>query len=31
MKTTYEKFIEANEKLFKCLEAVNADKFGKLA
>lgn len=31
MKTTYEKWIEANHKLNKCFESVSSDKFKKLA
>lgn len=31
MKTTYEKWIEANHKLNKCFEAIPADRFKKLA
>jgi len=31
MKTTYEKFIEANNKLFKCFESVSADKWSALS
>ena len=31
MKTTYEKWIEANHKLNKCFESVAADRFKKLA
>lgn len=31
MKTTYEKFIEANNKLVKCFEAVSVERFQKLS
>ena len=31
MKTTYERFLEANEKLFKCFEAVPIDRYNKMA
>lgn len=31
MKTTYERFIEANHKLIKCFEAVNQEKWSKLS
>ena len=31
MKTTYERFIEANNKLFKCFESVPQDKWSKMS
>jgi uncharacterized protein YbcC (UPF0753/DUF2309 family) len=31
MKTTYEKFIEANNKLSKCFEGVNQERWNKLS
>ena len=31
MKTTYERFIEANNKLFKCFETVPQDKWNKMS
>jgi len=31
MKTTYEKFIDANNKLVKCFESVHVDKWNKMS
>ncbi len=31
MKTSYEKFIDANNKLAKCFEAVSVDKWNKMS
>jgi hypothetical protein len=31
MNTTYERFVQANQKLIKCFDAVPADKYNKLS